>query len=163
MTTTNTTNTSNYYDLIARGVGYINRPRIVSFGKGRNAQQQFAITINAIHGEKESVEYTQFEMLAKTDQAKAVIDYVSKQVDAKKVFASFECGDLKPESYPIKNKEGKEEIRFKIKARLLKISSLWIDGEAIDLNAIYHVEPSVTPLPAQQDAQPNLAQQRQAA
>lgn len=156
---TTPTSQSNYFNLTARGLGYVGRIRPVAGGKGKNAYSYNALSLNALHGDGDTPEYTRFELEAKSAQAKAVVEWLmSQDIKDKKVLMSFECGDLSPYSYSYKEKDYNA-----IKARLLKVLSLKINGAVIDINAIYHVEPSVTPLPAQQDAQPELAQQRQAA
>lgn len=159
MTTNANQNQSNYFNIVARGVGYVSRVRKVGGGKGKSAYAYTALSINALRGDGDAPEYTRFELEPKSAQAKAVVEWLmSQDIKDGKVLMSFDCGDLSPYSYSYQDKDYSA-----IKARLLKVLSLKIDGEAIDINAIYHVEPSVTPLPAQQDAQPDLAQQRQAA
>lgn len=159
MTTNANQNQATFFNLTARGVGYVSRVRKVDGGKGRNAYSYNALSVNALHGDGDAPEYTRFEFEAKSAQAKAVVEWLmSQDIKDRKVLMSFECGDLSPYSYSYQDKDYSA-----IKARLLKVLSLKINGEVIDINAIYHVEPSVTLLPAQQDAQPDLAQQRQAA
>jgi hypothetical protein len=154
---TTTTNQSNYFNLTARGFGYLGRIRTVAGGKGKNAYSYNAVSINAMCGESDAVEYVRFELEPKSAQAKAVVDWLmTQETKDKKVLMAFECGDLSPYHFTYNEKEYDA-----IKGRLLKISSLKIDGEVIDLNAIYHVEPTANAV-AQQDARPQ-AQQRQAA
>jgi hypothetical protein len=152
-----TTTTNQYFNLTARGFGYLGRIRTVAGGKGKNAYSYNAVSINAMCGESDAVEYVRFELEPKSAQAKAVVDWLmTQETKDKKVLMAFECGDLSPYHFTYNEKEYDA-----IKGRLLKISSLKIDGELIDINAIYHVEPTANAV-AQQDARPQ-AQQRQAA
>ena len=94
---TTTTNQSNYFNLVARGVGYVGRIRKVDGGKGRNAFTYNAISVNAMHGDGTAPEYTRFELEPKSAQAKAVVDYLmSQNIKDKKVLITFEAGDLMP-------------------------------------------------------------------
>lgn len=153
------TSTSNYFNLIARGVGYAGRIRTASGGKGKSAYAYTALSVNALRGDADEPEYVRFEMEPKSAQAKAVCDWLLIQdgINSKKVLMNFECGDLSPYHFTYNGQEYDA-----IKARLLKVLSIKIDGELIDVDAIYHVEPSQTAI-AQQEAKPNLAQHRQAA
>lgn len=153
-----TSNQSNYFNLTARGVGYAGRVRVASGGKGKSAYSYTALSVNALRGDADEPEYVRFEMEPKSAQAKTVCDWLLNQddINRKKVWLGFECGDLSPYHFSHNDKEYDA-----IKARLLKITSLKIDGENVDLNAIYHVEPTANAV-AQQDARPQ-AQQRQAA
>ncbi len=133
---TTTTNQSNYFNLVARGVGYVGRIRKVDGGKGRNAFTYNAISVNAMHGDGTAPEYTRFELEPKSAQAKAVVDYLmSQNIKDKKVLITFEAGDLMPYHFEYNGKEYDA-----IKARLIKVASLKIDGESVDVNAIYNIE-----------------------
>lgn len=145
--------TSDYFDLTVRGVGYLQRARIVA-GKGKKTAPMLCVSVNAIHGSKQDISYTYFDCIVRGTKAAELVTQHLEQINAiscndgktthaHKVLANFSLGDPRTEKYMVSG-----EARFSLKARLLKISRLSIDGVVVydsSLEAANEVqEPAVT-------------------
>ena len=125
-------NNQNYFDLHVRGIGYLNRARIVTPKKGKPF---FAVTIAAFRGDEG--EKTYFDCKIVGNEAKALFE--AHQLDQLKLgrngedkaIIGFNLGDLYAEEFTYSSehtdpaKAGKKG--FGLKARLLKINYLKIN------------------------------------
>lgn len=128
---------SQYFNLIADGCGFLNRPRIVQT-KGKNSSY-FSATIAANRGD--AGETTRFEVRIVGGEAKELFQKLLDEYpalldkDFKKrpsVFVSFRIGDIQPMKF---NKDGKE--------------TLYIDGRVIKFNSIFVNKQKWFPKPEQ--------------
>ncbi len=121
------TTSSEYFDLHTSGVGYINRIREVNVPKGSNFM---ACTIGALRGSKSDVDYTYFDCRVSGAEASKIIVKLKEACDAKKqIFAGFKVGDLYSETFIYKNGNKKGQTGVSLKAHLLYLSWVKIDGD----------------------------------
>ncbi|MEQ1601283.1 MAG: DUF3577 domain-containing protein [Methylophilaceae bacterium] len=137
---------SKFFDLHVTGLGYLNRVRMVNPKKGDSF---VACSIAALRGEwnKEGSikpESTKFDVRVSGSDAKLIIDLLGPFNDKnRKVMIQFKLGDIYGETYVYeKNTEyaKKGDVGMMIKGRLLKIYRAWINGEQVDLSAVYPEE-----------------------
>lgn len=134
--TNSTQNQNSFFNLTAKGIGWINRIRAVK--KGRHTF--YACTFSALRGEEDEnghVEQTTFELLVKGSEAKEhfinILDNGYKKED--KVWASLDISDIRPDV----NKDGVPQSFVRndgthlvvIRANLLRINYLKINGEYV--------------------------------
>lgn len=126
--TTQNTNT-NYFDLHTKGFGYLNRIREVQVRKG---QPFMAVTIAALRGSSDDVEYTYFDCRVSGSEAEKLIRRSQPAVDAgKKVLVGFTIGDIYTETFTYAAGPKKGETGVTLKGRLLRISWIKVDGETV--------------------------------
>ena len=90
---TNQANESQYFDLHTTGIGYLNRIREVK-PKGRGAKPFLAVTVAALCGSKEAVEYRYIDCNVVGAEAEKLVRRCIEAVNAeKKVLVSFRIGD----------------------------------------------------------------------
>jgi len=123
----NTSTTKQFFDLHIKGIGYVNRIREVQVKKGN---PYLSCTIAALRGNSEDAEYTYFECNVTGEKAK---DLMERCIDAsnlkKKILISFCLGDLYSETFTYSKGDKQGQTGVSLKARLLKITSIKIDGE----------------------------------
>jgi Protein of unknown function (DUF3577) len=140
-------NEASYFDLITEGVGYLNRLRTVS---KRGCKPYDAITIKAIVGPSDSVEYREFDLIVVGKQAHVALSIIGDAIEQKKkVFAGFRSGDARPEEYTFNFKdrltgEAKSERRFCIKGRLLQLTWVKVDGQDVEIPLVERPEVAKT-------------------
>ena len=119
-----------YFDLHVTGVGYLGRAREVSVRRG---EPFLAVEVNALHGSAEQVEYTRFDCRVTGTQARAVIERHLESINDRdrKVLAGFRLGDLYPDLFVYRSGEKLGQTGVALKARLLRIQWLKIDGETV--------------------------------
>lgn len=126
-------NTENsYFDLIAEGLGYLNRARKVNPSQGSPYN---CVSIAAIHGQSDSPNYTYFDCKIVGGDA---LDFVAEQFDAindrdTKVLVRFKVGDLTADSYETTSGDNKGKRNHLIKSRLLRITWAKVGDTVIDL------------------------------
>ncbi len=119
--------TSEYFDLHTSGVGYLNRIREVEIKKGGNFM---ACTIGALRGSKSDVEYTYFDCRVSGSEASKVVKTLIDASKAnKQILAGFKIGDLYPETFIYKSESKKGQTGINLKAHLLYLSWVKIDGD----------------------------------
>lgn len=140
----NNTTTKQFFDLHITGIGYVNRIREVQIKKGR---PYLSCTIAALRGNCENVDYTYFECNVTGEKAKDLIARCTQASNLKKkILINFCLGDLYSETFTYKKGDKQGQTGVCLKARLLKVSSIKIDGE---LKYSEKDELSETPVPDQ--------------
>ena len=125
-------NQNNFNNLVVRGVGYLNRVRLVETGKKN--QQYLALTIQALRGD--SGDKTRFEVRVTGSKAKELVTKLMELPDilhedfAKRptLFAGFNIGDIQPMSFEVKQKSGETTTVHYIDGRLLKFHFINVHG-----------------------------------
>lgn len=120
---------ASYFNLHINGLGYLSRIRDVQPKKGDNF---LACAIAALNGPTTKPEYRYFDVRVSGDEAQHLIRRCNDAVDAgKKVLIGFRLGDLWTDIYThTKGKNaGKQDVS--LKARLIFIHWIKIDGEQV--------------------------------
>ena len=129
MSNANIENNVTYFDLHINGIGYLNRIREVKPKKG---QSFWACDINALSGASDDVSYTRFDCKIAGADAEALVKRCVKATEEKrKVMLGFKLGDLWTDTFVYQNGEKKGQTGVSLKARLLYISFIKIDGEMV--------------------------------
>ena len=129
MTNSTENNKTKYYDLHTQGVGYVNRVREVPVKRG---EPFWACTISALHGAEDSIEYTNFDCRVIGSEAAKVIKRLDNACqENKKILIGFKIGDLYPEIFTYKSGKKEGQVGISLKARLLYIGWVKIDGDTV--------------------------------
>lgn len=116
-----------YFDLHTTGIGYLNRIREVTPKEGNPF---LSVTISALRGSVDNVQYTHFECRVSGKQAQEVVRQVKPAVEGKlKVLIGFTLSDLYGETFTFKNGDKAGETGISLKARLLRVSWAKVDGQ----------------------------------
>ncbi len=123
------TNENNkYFDLYTNGIGYLNRVREVNPKEGAPF---LSVTISALRGSVDNVQYTHFECHVSGKQAQKIVRQLMPSVeDKKKVLIGFKLSDLYGETFTYKNGDKAGETGMNLKARLLRLSWAKVDGQS---------------------------------
>jgi hypothetical protein len=118
---------SKYFDLHTKGIGYISRIREVSPKEGTPF---LSITLAALRGSVENAQYTHFECHVSGKHAQTIVRELKTAVEGKlKVLIGFILSDLYGESFVFKNGDKAGETGISLKARLLRVPWVKIDGQ----------------------------------
>lgn len=129
MTTSTENNQTKYYDLHTQGVGYVNRVREVPVKRG---EPFWACNISALHGAEDAIEYTNFDCRVSGSEAAKVIKRLDNACqENKKILIGFKIGDLYPETFTYKSGKKEGQVGISLKARLLYIGWVKIDGDTV--------------------------------
>jgi hypothetical protein len=145
-----TSNSSNYYNLHTRGVGYLGRVRKVTVRKGAPF---WSAMINALSGEKGvegGVQYTPFDVKAVGKDTEALMEQFQAVAadDTKRVLVQFTIGDATIHSFTYQQGPRQGQAGTTMKGRLLKIQRVWVkdltknEGDEAG-NKLVYVDPSV--------------------
>jgi hypothetical protein len=116
-----------YFDLHTTGIGYLNRVREVTPQEGNPF---WSVTIAALRGSIDKVQYTHFECRVSGTQAQEMVRQLKPAVEGKlKVLVGFTLSDLFAESFTFKNGDKAGEIGVSLKARLIRIAWAKVDGQ----------------------------------
>jgi hypothetical protein len=116
-----------YFDLHTTGIGYVNHVREVTPKEGNPF---LSVTISALRGSVDNVQYTHFECRVSGRQAQQVVRQVKPAVEGKlKVLIGFTLSDLYAETFTFKNGDKAGETGISLKARLLRVSWAKVDGQ----------------------------------
>ncbi|MGB5670408.1 MAG: STY4534 family ICE replication protein [Sedimenticolaceae bacterium] len=116
-----------YFDLHTTGIGYVNHVREVTPKEGNPF---LSLTISALRGSVDNVQYTHFECRVSGRQAQQVVRQVKPAVEGKlKVLIGFTLSDLYAETFTFKNGDKAGETGISLKARLLRVSWAKVDGQ----------------------------------
>ncbi len=116
-----------YFDLHTTGIGYLNRVREVTPKEGNPF---LSVTIAALRGSVDNVQYTHFECRVSGRQAQQVVRQVKPAVEGKlKVLIGFTLSDLYAETFTFKSGEKSGQTGVSLKARLLRVAWAKVDGQ----------------------------------
>ena len=119
--------TTKYFDLHTNGIGYLNRVREVTSEEGTPF---LSVTIAALRGSVDNVQYTYFECHVSGKKALEIVRQLKSAVEGKlKVLIGFTLSDLYAESFTYKNGDKAGETGVSLKARLLSIAWAKVDGQ----------------------------------
>ena len=122
-----TNETTKYFDLYTNGIGYLNRIRAVTPQAGNPF---LAVTIAALRGSVDNVQYTHFECTVSGRKAQEVVRQLKPAVEGnQKVLIGFTLSDLHAESFIFKNGDKAGETGISLKSRLLRITWAKVDGQ----------------------------------
>jgi len=142
-----TQNETKFFDLHTSGIGYLNRLRTVNPTNGRPYQ---AVTIAALRGNADNVQYTYFDCIVVEEEAKNVLlNFVDTDEKEAKYLIGFNIGDIYPETFTYSSGIKQGQTGISLKGRLIKIK--WLRKN----NALIY-EPQTTSAEEQsaQQAQP---------
>lgn len=138
-------NDTHYFNLHVSGLGYLNRIREVI---PKNGEPFLCCDIAALRGEASNVEHTWFDCRVSGKEAQTLVRRCTNACEQKrKVLIQFRLGDLYADTFVYSKGERKGETGVSLKAHLLHIGLIKIDGEEV-----YKAE-TKTALP-EQEAQP---------
>lgn len=121
--------TTNYFDLHTNGIGYLNRIREVSVRKGTPFM---AVTVAALHGAADQVEYTYIDCKVAGGEAERLIRRCQQAESAgRKILVAFRIGDLWIDTFTYDRGEKIGQTGASLKGRLLFITWIKIDGETV--------------------------------
>ena len=116
-----------YFDLYTTGIGYLNRVREVTPKEG---SPFWSVTIAALRGSVDDVQYTYFECRVSGQQAQKLVQQLKPAVEGKlKVLVGFTLSDLFAEAFTYKTGEKAGETGVSLKARLLRVGWAKVDGQ----------------------------------
>ena len=116
-----------YFDLHTDGLGYLNHIREVTPKEGTPF---LSVTIAALRGSVDNVQYTHFECRVSGKQAQDIVHKLKPAVEGNsKVLIGFTLSDLYAESFTFKNGDKAGETGISLKTRLLRIAWAKVDGE----------------------------------
>ena len=119
--------TNKYFDLYTTGIGYLNRVREVTPKEG---SPFWSVTIAALRGSVDDVQYTYFECRVSGQQAQKLVQQLKSAVEGElKVLVGFTLSDLFAEAFTYKTGEKAGETGVSLKARLLRVGWAKVDGQ----------------------------------
>lgn len=122
-------NEKTYFNLYTSGLGYVNRVRTVTPKRG---EPFLCCDIAALCGAADAVEYVRFDCKVTGNEARKLIARCEQAVNEKrKVLIHFRLGDLYVDMFTYNKGERKGETGVSLKARLLYIGLVKIDGEVV--------------------------------
>ena len=120
--------TNKYFDLYTTGIGYLNRVQEVTPKEG---SPFWSVTIAALRGSVDDVQYTYFECRVSGQQAQKLVQQLKPAVEGKlKVLIGFTLSDLFAEAFTYKTGDKAGEIGVSLKSRLLRVGWAKVDGQA---------------------------------
>ena len=122
---TQANSSTGFFDLHASAFGYLNRYRVIGSGK----RQFCAVTVGALRGSKDEVEYTYFDCIIRNQEVCALLAQYSDQINNKdlKVLAKVTLSDF----YPADPYEKNGKWFSTIKGRLIGLKTLVVEGETV--------------------------------
>lgn len=135
-----------YFDLHTTGIGYLNRIREV---KPRKGHPFMAVTVAALKGKSDAVEYSYIDCNVVGAEAEKLIRRCQEAVDAeKKVLVAFRIGDIWADTFTYTKGDKQGQTGTSLKGRLLYLAWIKVDGVTV-----YEAKPSeVTPISEEGDA-----------
>lgn len=118
-----------YFDLHTTGIGYLNRARII---KPQRGDEFVAADIAALHGNADEVQYTRFDCRVAGKDAQSIVRRLIADVENdRRVLVGFKLSDLYAETFTYKNGERAGETGISLKARLIRVYWVKVDGETV--------------------------------
>lgn len=128
--TTQSTQTTSYFNLHTQGIGYLNNVREVTPKKGKPF---LACRIAALTGDAKEPEYRYFDVNVVGEETANLIRRCQNAVNAeKKVLISFVIADLWVDTFTYTTESRyhkKGDVGTMLKGRLIRIKSVKVDGE----------------------------------
>lgn len=148
MTSATSSSEQTYFNLHTQGIGYISRIRTVTPKKG---DPFLACDINALNGPSDSPDYRRFDVIVTGTEAQHLVRRCENAANGdRKVLIGFRLGDLWPDLFTYSSGDKKGTQGVSLKARLLYISWIKIDGKLE-----YKYVPKATEQSTQDDAPTN--------
>lgn len=145
MTTSTPSSEKTYFNLHTQGFGYLSRVRTVTPKKG---EPFLACDINALNGPSDSPDYRRFDVTVTGTEAQHLVRRCENAANGdRKVLIGFRLGDLWPDLFTYSSGDKKGTQGVSMKARLLHISWIKVDGKLV-----YKYVPKTSEQPAQDDA-----------
>ena len=156
----NTQTETKFFDLHTSGIGYLNRFRIVEPSNGRNYQ---SVTIAALRGNADNVQYTYIDCIVVEEEAKNVLlNLVDTDEKEAKYMVGFNIGDIYPETFTYKSGNKQGQTGVSLKGRLIKIKWLRKNNELIyepqKTSAVEQADQQAQPAGVQTKTQPVVNQ-----
>ena len=118
-----------YFDLHTTGLGYLNRARVIKPPRG---DEFIAVDISALHGNADDVQYTRFDCRVTGRDAQSIVRRLMGAVEnERRVLVGFKLSDLYAETFTYKNGERAGQTGISLKARLIRIYWVKVDGETV--------------------------------
>lgn len=122
-----------FFDLHTDGVGYLNRIRQV---KPKRGEPFLACDISALVGPADAVEYRRFDCRVSGKDAQHLVRRCEQAVgEGKKVLTGFRVGDLWPDVFTYSKGPKEGQTGVSLKARLLLIRWIKVDGVTVYTSA----------------------------
>ena len=122
-----TQNTNTHFDLHITGFGFLNRIRKVQLSKGK---PYWSVTVAALRGDESQKTYIDCSVVG--TEAKALFDtHLSAIGENDVVTASFKLSDLYTDTFVYKKGPKQGQPGFSLKARLLQIRYLKVNGHVV--------------------------------
>lgn len=117
------------YELITRGIGYLNRPIDVTPKEG---DPFLTCTIGALAGPVEEPEYRYINTIVTAPEAQHLVRRCVQAVEAqRKVLIAFRLNDMKANPYLRKKGEHVGEPAASLESKLIHIGQIKIDGQRV--------------------------------
>ncbi len=117
-----------YHELLTRGIGYLNNPRVIPNG----GDPFLSCSIAALAGPVDDPEYRYIETTVADDSAQHLVQRCIQAVEAKKkVLLAFTLNDMKAEAYVRTKGEHVGEVGGSLKSKLIRIGLIKVDGEQV--------------------------------
>ncbi len=119
-----------FFNLHIQGLGHLSRAREVTPQRG---QAFLAVTITAIFGSADNVQRTRFDCRVVGQEAERLVREHMEAINDRdtKVLCGFRIGDLYTETFTYEKGERAGETGVSLKARLLRLEWVKIDGETV--------------------------------
>lgn len=116
-----------YFDLDIRGIGYLQRARVVTLETGTSF---LAVAVSALRGPADNVQYALFDCIVVGEEAKDLVRQLMPAIAADmKVLAGFRLSDLHAELFVFKQGERAGTTGVGLKSRLLRFDWIKVDGK----------------------------------
>jgi len=131
-------NEMEHYELLTRGIGYLNNPRMIP----NDGDPFLSCSIAALAGPVGDPEYRYIEATVADDSAQHLVQRCIQAVQAKKkVLLAFTLNDMKAEAYFRTKGDHAGEVGGSLKSKLVRVSLIKVNGEKV-----YPLEPEA-PVP----------------
>ncbi|PMR75323.1 STY4534 family ICE replication protein [Billgrantia endophytica] len=120
---------TSFFDLHTTGLGYLNRIREV---KPRKGEAFLACDIAALNGPSDAPEYRRFDVKVAGSEAQHLVRRCEEAVNAeRKVLIGFRLGDMWTDIFTYSKGKRAGELGVSLKARLLFVSWIKVDGKLV--------------------------------
>ena len=121
-----------YFDLHVTGLGFLHRAREVN---PKNGEPFLSVSVSALTGKAGNARYTDFDCRVSGSQAQETIRTLMAQINNdQKVLVGFRLSDPFAETFTWKNGEKAGQTGVSLKARLLKLFWVKVNGTPFVLN-----------------------------